>query len=146
MNPKKYQKWDMNMHWLRDKEVLKQIRVYWDKGKNNDADYFTKNFPPSINRQQIPRYIQLAHLATTIQYRSQTELTRLCEGVLNRVLGPSFPDPKSKYRTQKLNLVPFNQSLISPIRAKPRSMTKKCHTVRRLKRSRQLITYPINHA
>ena len=28
MKPKKYNTWDMNMHWLRDKEVLKQIRVY----------------------------------------------------------------------------------------------------------------------
>ena len=38
MKPKKSKTWDMNMHWLRDKEVLKQIRVYWDKGKNNDTD------------------------------------------------------------------------------------------------------------
>ena len=127
------------MHWLRNKEYLKQIRVYWYKGKKNEADYFTTHFPPSINRQQRPRYIQPAHLATSIQYRSQTELTRLCEGVLNRVLSPSVPDPKSQSRTQKSNRVPFTQSLIAPIRAKPKSMTEKCHTVRRLKRSRQLI-------
>ena len=82
------------MHWLRDKEFLKQIRVLWDKGKNNDADYFIKHFPPSVHRQQQPRYIQSAHLATTPKYMSQTELTRLCEGVLNRVLSPSVLDPK----------------------------------------------------
>ena len=134
------------MHWLRNKEVLKQIRVYWDKGKNNYADYFTKNFPPSVHRQKRPRYIQLAHLATKIQYRSQTELTRLCEGVLNRVLSPSVPDPKSKSMTQKSNRFPCTQSLIAPIRAKPQSMNEKYHTVRRLKRSRQLIMQPINHA
>ena len=46
MKPKKSKTWDMNMNWLRDKEVLKQTRVYWDKGKNNDADYFTKHFLP----------------------------------------------------------------------------------------------------
>ena len=129
----------MNMHWLCDKEVLKQIRVYWDKGKNNDADYFTKNFLPIVHRQKRLRYIQSAHLATTIQHSSQTELTRLCEGVLNQVLSPSVPDQKSQSRTQKSNRVPCTQSLIVPICAKPQSMTEKCHTVRRLKISRQLI-------
>ena len=73
----------MNMHWLHDKEVLKQIQVYWDKVKNNDVDYFTKNFPRSVHRQQRPRYIQSAHIATTLKYRSQTDLTRLYKGVLN---------------------------------------------------------------
>ena len=82
----------MNMHWLHDKEVLKQILVYWDKGKNNDTYYFTNNFPPRLHRQQRPRYIQSARLATTLKYRSQTELTRLCKVVLNIVLSPSVPD------------------------------------------------------
>ena len=105
MKPKKSKTWDMNMHWLRDKEVLKQIRVYWDKGKNNDAKYFTEHFPPSVHGQQGPRYIQSAHLATTPKYMSQTELTRLCKSVLNRVLSPSVLDPKSQSRNQKSNRV-----------------------------------------
>ena len=46
MKPKKSKTWDMNMYWLRDKEFLKQIQVYWDKGKNNDTDYFTMHFLP----------------------------------------------------------------------------------------------------
>ena len=54
---KKSKTWDMNMHWLRDKEVLKQIRVYWYKGKKNDADYFTKHSTTSVHCQQRPRYI-----------------------------------------------------------------------------------------
>ena len=95
----------MNMHWLRDKEVLKQIQVYWDKVNNNDADYFTKHFNPSAHRQQRPHYIQSDHLATTLKYRSQTEITRFCEGVLNLVLSPSVLDPKSQFRNQKSNRV-----------------------------------------
>ena len=113
------------MHWLRDKEVFKQILVYWDKGKNNESDYFTKHFPPSVHRQQQPRYIQSAHPATTPKYMSQTELTRLCEGVLNRVLSPSVLDPKSQSRNQKSNRVlctksnrvPCKQHTYAPIRA-----------------------------
>ena len=115
----------MNMHWLRDKEVLKQIRVYWDKGKNNDADYFTKHFPPSVHRHQRRHYIKSAHLATTLKYMSQTELTRLCDGVLNQVLRPSVLDQKSQSRNQKLNRVlctksnrvPCIQYTYAPIRA-----------------------------
>ena len=119
MKPNKSKTWDMNMHWLCDKEVLKQILVYWDRGKNNDADYFTKHFPPSVHRQKRPCYIQSAHIATTIQHRYQTELTGLCEGVLNRVLSPSVPYPESQSMTQMSNRVPCTQSLIAPIRAKP---------------------------
>ena len=51
MKPKRSKTWDMKWQWLRDKEVLEQLRVYWDKGKNNDADYFTKQHPPIHHRQ-----------------------------------------------------------------------------------------------
>ena len=39
MKPKRSKTWDMKWQWLRDKEVLEQLRVYWDKGTNNDTDY-----------------------------------------------------------------------------------------------------------
>ena len=112
----------MNMHWLRDKEVLKHIRVYWDKVKNNDADYFTKHFPPRVHRQQRPCYIQSDHIAITLKYRSQTEITRLCEGVLNRVLSPSVPDPKSQSMTQKSNRVLCNKSNRVPCTQSPNAL------------------------
>ena len=113
------------MHWLRDKEVLKHIRIYWDKGKNNDAEYFTKHFPPSVHQQQRNCYMQSAHIATTLKYRSQTELIRLCEDVLNQVLSTSVLDPQSQSRNNNSNQVlctnsnrvPCIQSLNAPIRA-----------------------------
>ena len=45
---------DMKWHWLREKEVLEQLRVYWDKGTNNDTDYFTKHLPQIHRRQMGP--------------------------------------------------------------------------------------------
>ena len=57
MKPKHSKAWDMKWNWLRDKEVLEQLRVYWDKGTNNDADYFTKHHPPIHHRQMRPWYI-----------------------------------------------------------------------------------------
>ena len=117
MKPKLSKTWDMKWHWLRDKEFLEQLRVYRDKGTNNDSDYFTKHHPPIHHPQMHPRYIHTSNLLRTI-----TQTIRLCEGVLNRV--------------------PVNQSCIeSPkvIRAKTQFMTKKCHTVRRLNLPRQHI-------
>ena len=32
--PKRSKTWDMEWNWLRDKEVLDQLRVYWYRGKN----------------------------------------------------------------------------------------------------------------
>ena len=40
MNPKRSKTWNMKVHWLRDKEVIEQLRVYWDISTNNDTDYF----------------------------------------------------------------------------------------------------------
>ena len=37
--------WDMHLHWLQDKENQKFFNVFWDKGQNQGADYFTKYHP-----------------------------------------------------------------------------------------------------
>ena len=50
MKPKSSDTWVLKWHWFRDKEVLEQLEVYWDRGTKNDADYFKKspsNFPSS---------------------------------------------------------------------------------------------------
>ena len=49
----------MKWNWLREKEVLEQLRVYWDKGTNNEADYFTKHHPTIHCRQIQPWYIYI---------------------------------------------------------------------------------------
>ena len=82
MKLKRSKIWDMKWHWFRDKEVLEKLRIYWDKGMNNDADYFIKHHPPIQNCQILPRYI---HTSSLVRKIPQT--TRLCKGVLNQVLG-----------------------------------------------------------
>ena len=49
--------WDMRYNWLRDRQNRMHLRVYWDKGSNNDADYFTKHHAPSHHKLMRPRYI-----------------------------------------------------------------------------------------
>ena len=48
---KKSKAWDMQLHWLQDKENQRFFKVFWDKGKNNGADYFTKHHPTVHHRQ-----------------------------------------------------------------------------------------------
>ena len=40
---KKSKSWDMRFNWLRDKELQNLIKVYWESGLTNYADYFTKH-------------------------------------------------------------------------------------------------------
>ena len=38
---------DMRFHWPRDREAQGQLRFFWNPGKTNLADYFTKHHPPA---------------------------------------------------------------------------------------------------
>jgi hypothetical protein len=58
--------WDMRWNWLRDKATHEHLRIYWDKGVNNDADYFTKHHPPSHHLTERPRYVLNAHRLTAV--------------------------------------------------------------------------------
>ena len=42
---KRSKSWDMRYHWLRENQTKDVFRVFWDKGSNNHADYFTKHHP-----------------------------------------------------------------------------------------------------
>ena len=51
----------MKWHWLRDKEVLEQPIVYWERGAKNGADYFTKKSPsdsPPSNATSLQTYLK----------------------------------------------------------------------------------------
>jgi len=58
MKQKRSKSWDMRYHWLRDRSTRNQFDVYWDKGSNNHADYFTKHHSPMHHHQMRQRYLQ----------------------------------------------------------------------------------------
>ena len=63
MQMKKSKTWDMHLHWLRDKEKQNFFNVFWDKGSNQGADYFTKHHP-TIHHRRIRdsfQYIRDVH-------------------------------------------------------------------------------------
>ena len=35
----------MRYHGLREKNAKKEFQIFWDKGTNSNADYFTKHHP-----------------------------------------------------------------------------------------------------
>jgi hypothetical protein len=58
--------WDMRWNWLRDKATHEQLRMYWAKGAENNADYFTKHHPPSHHLAMRSKYVLNAHQVTTL--------------------------------------------------------------------------------
>jgi hypothetical protein len=75
--------WDMKWNWLRDKATHEQLRMYWAKGTENDADYFTKHHQPSHHLAMRPKYVLNAHQVTT----------------LNRILGARVCSDTDRYTT-----------------------------------------------
>ena len=47
----------MRYYWIKDKVSNQEFIIYWDKGLNNYADYFTKHFSASYHQQIRPTYI-----------------------------------------------------------------------------------------
>ena len=61
LRQKKSKSWDMKFHWLRNKEQMKHLRVYWERGKKNKADYFTKHHPTIYHKLMRSKYILALH-------------------------------------------------------------------------------------
>ena len=70
MRIKRSKTWDMRYHWLREQATHNILKIFWDKGSNNDADYFTKHHSPAVHKHQRQRYIlkgySVAQLATSL--------------------------------------------------------------------------------
>ena len=58
IHQKRSKSWDMRYYWLRDRQTKQQFLFFWDKGSNNDADYFTKHHPTKYHRHKRSRYVQ----------------------------------------------------------------------------------------
>ena len=53
---------DMRYHWLRDRINQKHFNVFWDKGSNNYADYFTKHHSAKHHKVMRSKYIHMINL------------------------------------------------------------------------------------
>ena len=57
LKAKRSKSWDMRYFWLKDRISQSQFFIYWDKGSNNHADYWTKHWPSNYHQQIRPTYI-----------------------------------------------------------------------------------------
>ena len=62
MRHKNSKSWDMRYWWLKEKSAQSEFDIFWDKGVNNWADYFTKHFAPSVHQLRRPQYVHRTNL------------------------------------------------------------------------------------
>ena len=48
---------DMRFYWLKDRQSQNQFKIFWEKGKNNLADYPTKHHSPAHHKRVRPVYL-----------------------------------------------------------------------------------------
>ena len=78
VQPKRTKAMDMRFHWLRDRETLKQFRIYWRPGRMNYADYWTKHHPAAHHRNMRPEFLSPPSVITELNQRKQEVSTRVC--------------------------------------------------------------------
>jgi len=52
---------DMRFYWVRDRVKQGRFIIYWRKGVENDADYFTKHHSTAHDIMKRGRYLHLNH-------------------------------------------------------------------------------------
>ena len=67
--------WEMRLNWLRDRTLQKQFKVFWDKGSNNWADYFTKHHSAKHHRVMRPKYVHMEDYIKSSQKCDQNLIT-----------------------------------------------------------------------
>ena len=63
MKQKRSKAIDVRFYWLRDRAQQGQFYVYWDSGKNNMADFYTKHHPPVFHRRNRPIHTYIEGLS-----------------------------------------------------------------------------------
>ena len=70
--------WDMRWNWLRSPAAKEQLRIYWDRGQNNQADYFTKHHSPAHHLLMRPQYVLNARNMRQIMRALRIPCARVC--------------------------------------------------------------------
>jgi hypothetical protein len=89
IHQKRSKSWDMRYYWLRDRLIQNNMYFYWDKGSNNDADYFTKHHSPNhhlTNQQKCMYTKQICdHL-----YKHSKNVISCLQGCVDTLRTPIF--------------------------------------------------------
>ena len=61
IQPKRTKAMDIQFRWLRDRECQEQFRIYWQPGKLNYADYWTKHHA-ATHHQNVRKEFLTPHI------------------------------------------------------------------------------------
>ena len=67
---------DMQFHWLRDQECQQQFRVYWQPGKMNYADYWTKHHQATYHQNMRKEFLTPHIILEMLRIEQQTHAAR----------------------------------------------------------------------
>jgi hypothetical protein len=65
---------NMQFHRLHDRESQDQLKIYWQLGKMNLADYFTKHHPPNHHTNVRAEFL------TKVQYQAEARQQQSVNG------------------------------------------------------------------
>jgi hypothetical protein len=89
----------MRWFWIRDKVHDNIFNVYWNSGKTNRADYFSKQHPTKHHIEMRPLYLHVPQQANTgLSHYVTSELTQVGDAFL---CATGLPDPAQSDQCSK---------------------------------------------
>jgi hypothetical protein len=76
VQPKRTKAMDMRFHWLRNRECQQQFRTYWQPGKLNYANNWTKHHPETHHRNMRKEFLTPHIVLKMLQMEQQSYATR----------------------------------------------------------------------
>jgi hypothetical protein len=93
MKQKRSKAIDVRFYWLRDRAQQGQFYIFWDSGKHNLADYYTKHHPVTYHRTMRP-------IHTFVERLSPETL----QGCIKIMIGEQTPARAGKNPNPKVGL------------------------------------------
>ena len=91
----------MRYYWIRDRVLQNQFHIYWSRGSDNHAEYFTKHHPVSHDLAMRPFYLHTANA-----------LFSSCEGLL--ITPPSIQELSGLKRSSPITAQQSELSQLDP--------------------------------
>ena len=86
---KRSKSWDMHYYWFRDRLIQNNMYFYWDKGSNNDADYFTKHHAPNHHLTNQQKFIFTKQICAHL-YKHSGNVIACLRGCVDTLRTPIF--------------------------------------------------------
>ena len=90
MKQKRSKAIDVRFYWLRDRAKQGQFYIYWDSGKHNLADYFTKHHSPAHHKLMRPIHTYVESLSPE---SLQGCIKIMTESQAKKRVGTKIPNP-----------------------------------------------------